>query len=262
MKTLDIIRKNRISLDMNRGQCFMIDNALIEREVRYAGVSGKDTVLEIGSGVGNLTEALCASAKKVIAIEKDPKLCSILKSHNFPNAEVIQGDALKITIPEFDKCVSNIPYEISSGITEMLLRRGKLSVICYQKEFALRLIAKPSSKDYSRLSVISSFFSNAEILENVPRGVFYPSPDVDSSLVLLSPKKPDFNADESFWNLVKALFMHKNQTVRNSLVHSAKFLGLEKNALKPLSGGVFDKFVVDCDIGDFRAVWERAFKKT
>lgn len=254
MKTFEILRKHSISLDKRRGQCFVIDNAFIEREVNYAGVSGKDTVLEIGAGVGNLTEALSRNAKKVIAIEKDPKLCGILRSHGFLNVDVIQGDALRVDIPEFDKCISNIPYEISSDVTEMLLRRGKLSVICYQKEFALRLIAKPSSKDYSRLSILSSFFSDTRILENVPRGIFYPPPDVDSSLVILSPKKPAFNADEPFWKIVKALFMHKNQTVRNSLVHSAKFLGMDKDSLKALSGGVFDKFVSDCDINDFHAV--------
>lgn len=257
MKTLEVLRKHGIFLDKDRGQCFVIDNALIEREVRYASVSEKDTVLEIGAGVGNLTEALSKSARKVIAIEKDRKLCSVLESHNFPNVEIVQGDALEVVIPDFDKCVSNIPYEISSDVTEILLRRGKLSVVCYQKEFAFRLVAKPSSKDYSRLSVLSSFFSDAKILENVPRGVFYPSPDVDSALVLFAPKRPEFGADESFWKLVKALFMHKNQTIRNSLAHSSKFLAMDKASLKALSGGVFDKFVVDCDINDFHVVWEK-----
>lgn len=256
MDTLSTLRRYGLRPQRAKGQHFLIDKRFIEREAEYAGVDKKDTVLEIGSGVGNLTEVLARRAKKVMAIEKSLVFVKILKDLGLENVEVIHGDALKLTLPSYDKCVSNIPYQISSGITEMVLKGGKTSVICYQREFALRLLARPGSEHYSRLSVLAMFYSEPKILEEAPRGLFYPPPKVDSLLVRLVPKEAPFPADDFFWTLVKACFMHKGQVVRNALSHSSAFVGLEKARIKNAGEEVFRKKAIDCSLEDFRKIRE------
>ena len=125
-------------------QHFLVDAGYLDRIVAAAELNSEDIVLEIGAGVGNLTERLARKAKKVIAIELDPALVNVLHDRfdNVGNIEIIVGDALKIDFPEFDKVVSNLPYSISSEITFKLLRhKFKLGILMYQYEFALRMVS-------------------------------------------------------------------------------------------------------------------------
>ena len=126
-------------------------------------------MLEIGPGTGNLTEALAARAGRVYAVEIDPDLAAQL-SGRFSNVQVINADALKVELPDYNKIVSNLPYQISSKITYRLLSRPfEMAVLMYQWEFAMRMTAAAGSEEYGRLAMVVGFFCRIEILEKVPR---------------------------------------------------------------------------------------------
>ncbi len=195
-----------------RDQHILTDRSVLRRIVEYSGLSD-EIVLEVGCGTGNLTSELLRRAKKVVGIEKDLRMVKVLrkkfsKEIEEGRFELIQGDALKVDFPEFDKFVSNIPYSISSLLTFKLLKHDfKLAVVMYQKEFAERLTAKSGSKKYGRLSVTSRAFCRAEILEVVSRKAFKPVPKVDSAIVRLVPQ-PELEVKniEAFEDLVRFSF--------------------------------------------------------
>ncbi|AEH23807.1 16S rRNA (adenine(1518)-N(6)/adenine(1519)-N(6))-dimethyltransferase RsmA [Pyrococcus yayanosii] len=217
------------------GQNFLIVEDVIERSVERAAIGERDTVLEVGPGLGFLTEKLAEKAGKVYAIERDARLVEILrKEYDWKNVEVIKGDALKVEWPPFNKVVSNLPYQISSPFTFRLLRHEfEVAVLMYQLEFALRMVAKPGDKNYSRLSLMVQALAEAEIAERVGRGAFYPRPKVDSAVVVIRPKPPSerVELDE---NLVKALFQHRRKVVAKALRESIHMLGLTKGDAKEL----------------------------
>lgn len=229
-------------------QNFLTDAATLVRECDYAALDSKDVVIEIGAGLGALTEFLSRKAKKVVAVEFDRKFAGILKEKfEDTNVEVVQGDILETKLPTFNKVVSNIPYHISSQITFLLFKHEwDVAVICYQKEFAERMVAKPGSRDYSRLSVMVNYFSECEILENVPKSKFFPSPKVDSAIVRITPrkKKPYKVADEKkFFEVATLLFQHKKQSVRNALLHSRKKLGFSKEQIRNIKSDLMQRKV-------------------
>ena len=206
------------------GQNFLIDKNVAEREVSHANITKKDVVLEIGPGTGILTKLLAERAKKVIAIEIDGELIEKLKKFIPDNVELIHGDALKVdfeTLPKFNKIVSNLPFQISSPITFKFLDYNfSLAVLIYQKEFADRMVAKPGSKDYSRLSVGIYYKTNCDIIRTVPRTCFYPQPRVDSCMVQLFPRKsPPFSVHNEpfFFELTRELFNHRRKKIKNTL---------------------------------------------
>ena len=197
---------------------------MAEREVSHASITKKDVVLEIGPGTGILTKLLAERAKNVIAIEIDGELIEKLKKFIPDNVELIHGDALKVdfeTLPKFNKIVSNLPFQISSPITFKFLDYNfSLAVLIYQKEFADRMVAKPGSKDYSRLSVGIYYKTNCDIIRTVPRTCFYPQPRVDSCMVQLSPRKsPPFSVHNGpfFFELTRELFNHRRKKIKNTL---------------------------------------------
>ncbi|MBI2085559.1 MAG: ribosomal RNA small subunit methyltransferase A [Candidatus Aenigmarchaeota archaeon] len=222
-------------------QNFLVDENFIESEVKFANLCREDVVLDIGAGFGFLTEKLSKHAGEVIAVELDKKLVNYLKARfqSTKNVKIVEGDIIDLVEKlNFNKIVANIPYELSSQITFSLLKKNfDIAVICYQKEFAQRMAAKPGTKDYSRLSVMTDYFADASILMDVPRKSFYPQPKVDSAIVSLKLKeeKPyDVVDEEFFFKITALLFQHKKQTVRNALVHSSKILKLNKKELKLL----------------------------
>ncbi|NOZ81774.1 MAG: ribosomal RNA small subunit methyltransferase A [Candidatus Micrarchaeota archaeon] len=214
-----------------KGQHFLTDDSVLKREVEYARVSKKDIVLEIGAGPGNLTEHLSRAAGKVIAVESDDYYVSLLRSKELKNVEIIHGDVMKVELPEFNKVVSNIPYYLSSPITFLLFRKKwDVAVLCYQKEFGERLVAKPGDKNYSRISVAASYYVRAEIMEVVPREKFFPKPKVDSVIVRMYPDRKNIEID---WDIVRKIFSHRKKTVKNALRSSGlKFSGIPENILK------------------------------
>ncbi|MDR7666360.1 16S rRNA (adenine(1518)-N(6)/adenine(1519)-N(6))-dimethyltransferase RsmA [Methanosarcina sp. Z-7115] len=217
-------------------QHFLVDAGYLDRIVTAAELGPDDIVLEIGAGVGNLTERLARKAKKVIAIELDPALVNILHDRfdNVGNIEIVAGDALKVDFPEFDKVVSNLPYSISSEITFKLFRhKFKLGILMYQYEFALRMVSLPNCKDYSRLTVNTCYFADASILMKVPKGAFQPEPEVDSAVVRLVPRPVPFQVkDEAFFmDFVTSVFSQRRKKLRNAIMnmnHVLKIPGIKE----------------------------------
>ena len=150
-----IMKSCGIKPNMKLGQNFLIDEKIAEDQINHANITKNDTVLEIGPGLGVLTSKLAKLAKSVIAIEYDKRLYSYLKTMVPENVELINGDALALNFPSFNKFVSNIPYQISSPLLFKLIDyHFDIAIIMLQAEFAQRLCAKPNTKAYSRLTVI------------------------------------------------------------------------------------------------------------
>lgn len=209
------------------GQHFLIDDRIVHRIIRYAHIRAHDTVLEIGGGTGNLTRELANACERLIVIEKDKQLAEQLSE--IEQIEIIEGDALTVPFPSFDKTVSNLPYDISSEVTFKLLTYSfTCGVLMYQKEFAERMVAEPGTKEYSRLTVCLSYKSQSELLEDVPRTAFVPQPHVTSAIVRILPTPPQFEVcDEAFFHqFVRALFTQRRKKLRNALVTAAKLLGV------------------------------------
>ncbi|HYY49008.1 MAG TPA: 16S rRNA (adenine(1518)-N(6)/adenine(1519)-N(6))-dimethyltransferase RsmA [Thermoplasmata archaeon] len=223
-----------------RGQHFLVDARIAARHVEHARVDASHTVLEIGPGLGVLTRRLAGRAKRVIAIESDPRFAAYLRQE-LPEVEVILGDALKVEWPPFDVIASNLPYQISSPVTFRLLDRPfRRAVLMYQWEFARRMIAEPGTTDYSRLTVGVYRRASAAILERVPRNAFHPQPRVDSALVSLEPRPPPFPLahPERFDAVVEALFSHRRKTVENGLRLGWRKLAESREALEAALPGV------------------------
>ncbi len=210
-----------IKLYKRKGQHILIDKQVIKRQVDYAQLSKEETVLEIGFGLGALTFKLAERAKKVVAIEKDPRLFSLLKDQVPSNVELINADVMKLDLPKFDIVVSNLPYQISSPVTFKLLNEEfDKGILMYQREFAQRMIAKSGEKAYSRLSVNVYYKANCRLLEYVSKEAFHPMPEVDSAIVELIPRKPPFPVqnEDMFFKVVEATFGQRRKKIKNSLV--------------------------------------------
>ena len=215
------------------GQNFTVNSDLLRRLVSHASISKDDVVLEVGAGFGFLTQLLSRECKKVIAVEVDPKLVRILREqlHSLQNVELIGDDILKVSLPSFNKVVSAPPYSISSPLLFHLLeRKFDWAVLILQKEFAERLAASVGSKDYGRLTVTIYYRADVELLDYVPRTMFYPPPDVDSLMIRLKPREPPFQVEdeETFFELVQVLFTQRNKKVRNALITFFRNRGMNR----------------------------------
>ncbi len=238
-ETIKILNNEGIKLDKRKGQNYLVDKNVLSRIVKSAELSKKDTILEIGAGIGTLTIPMAENAEKIIAIEQDRKIANILikrlEKLKITNVEVIIGDATKIEFPNFNKVVSNLPYKISSPITFKILEyEFELAILMYQLEFAERMVAKPCNSNYSRLSVMMHFYANVEMLFSVSKNVFLPKPKVSSAVIKLTPKK-ELSIDEFLLNVIRALFQHKRKKARNALMDSFHEIGeLDKTERKDL----------------------------
>jgi 16S rRNA (adenine1518-N6/adenine1519-N6)-dimethyltransferase len=238
-ETLKILNKEGVKLDKRKGQNYLVDGNVLARIVESAELSKKDTVLEIGAGIGTLTIPLAENAGKVIAVEQDPKIANILikrlKELHITNVDIVIGDATKIEFPNFNKVVSNLPYKISSPITFKILEYNfELAVLMYQLEFAQRMVAEPGDPNYSRLSVMMHFYANVNLLFNVSKNVFLPKPKVSSAVIKLTPKN-EVKIDKFIIDVTRALFQHKRKKVRNALIDSFHEIGkFDKNEVKEL----------------------------
>jgi len=201
----------------------MTDEALLERMISYASVTPEDVVLEVGAGLGFLTQLLAERCGRVIAVEIDGRLIAVLRDElrDKRNVELVHGDVLKTRLPRFNKVVSTPPYSISSPLLFWLFDRPfDCAVLAFQEEFARRLSAQVGSKDYSRLTVATYYRADAELLDFVPKGAFYPPPDVDSVVVRLKPRAPPFKVkdEKTFFELVRIMFTQRNKKVRNAVL--------------------------------------------
>jgi 16S rRNA (adenine1518-N6/adenine1519-N6)-dimethyltransferase len=203
------------------GQNFLLDDSVMRRAVGFADLTPEDTVLEIGPGLGSLTEELVRTGARVLAVEQDPGFVKFLERRFGERVELIQADAVKAFLPEFNKVVSNLPYQISSPITFKLLDLGfDVAVLMLQREFAERMVARPGTSNYGRLTVGVYYRAECRIMLNVPPSSFWPQPKVDSCIVRLTPRPPPFKlADEKvFHDVTKAIFSHRRKKIINSLL--------------------------------------------
>ncbi|MGZ7108329.1 MAG: 16S rRNA (adenine(1518)-N(6)/adenine(1519)-N(6))-dimethyltransferase RsmA [Methanobacterium sp.] len=237
-ETLNILKENEIRLDRRKGQNYLIDLNILNKIIKYANLSKKDRVLEIGAGIGTLTIPLAQETGEVIAIEQDEKIASFLEKRltkmDISNVKVIRADATKVDFPQFNKVVSNLPYKISSPITFKLLEyEFDFAVLMYQLEFAERMVANPGESNYSRLSLMMHYCANVEMLFEVSKHCFFPEPKISSAVIKLIPKKADI--DQFFVKTSRALFQHKNKKVRNALLDSFhEIADLDKNEARKI----------------------------
>jgi 16S rRNA (adenine1518-N6/adenine1519-N6)-dimethyltransferase len=202
-----------------RGQNFLVDDSVADREVDYLQLSRGETVLEVGPGLGVLTSRLIPEAGKVIAVELDHDIAAYVRK-TFGTVELIEADALEAAWPPFDRFISNIPYSISSPLIFKLLdQEFKVAVIMVQKEFADRMVAKADTDDYSRLSVSVYYRAKAEMMEKVGRNRFWPEPEVDSAVIRLTPRPPPFPVKDErlFHKLVEVLFLQRRKKISTIL---------------------------------------------
>jgi len=192
--------------------------------VAYASVDKSDTLLDIGAGLGFLTRFMADKCKKILAVECDLELASVLREQlsGVSNVNVIEGDILKISVPHFNKIVSTPPYNISSRLLLWILSQGfDCAVLVFQKEFAGRLVAPVGDRDYGWLTVLTHFHAEAELFDDVPRSMFYPQPKVDSVITRLTPKRPELHRmgnEAAFKRLVQLLFTQRNRKVRGAVL--------------------------------------------
>jgi len=238
---IEILKRHKLWAKKDFGQNFMLDKEVIGDMVKAAEITEDDIVLEIGPGLGVLTEELIKRAKKVIAVEKDERLLPILKENTlgvqdqthpkgvFENLEVINEDILRIQVTGKEdsilgnqeyKIVANLPFYISSPIFRKFLeyeRRPKSMTVMIQKEVAEKITAEPG--DMNILAVSVQFYAKAEIVRLVKKSSFFPKPRVDVAVIKITPyEKPLFDVDtKKFFRIVKAGFGEKRKKLVNSL---------------------------------------------
>ena len=228
--TQHILNRFKLRADKKLGQNFLIDEQVVRQIVAAAELSEADTVLEVGPGIGTLTQGLAESKAQVVAVELDTRLLPVLATtlEGYDNVRVVHGDILKVDImeevgvPNFKVC-ANLPYYITTPIIFALLEKRlpmERLVAMVQKEVAERMAAQPGGKDYGALSVAIQYYTEPEIAFIVPPTSFIPAPAVDSAVIVCKrrEKPPVEVCDEAlFFRVVKAAFSLRRKMLSNSL---------------------------------------------
>jgi 16S rRNA (adenine1518-N6/adenine1519-N6)-dimethyltransferase len=262
-ETLKILKKNNIKLNKKKGQNYLINKQVLYNILDYADLSLNDTVLEIGPGIGTLTIPMASKSKKIIAIEQDHRIAAVLRKRLeelcISNVEVINADATKINFPEFNKVVSNLPYQISSPFTFKLLKYDfDFAILMYQLEYANRMTAMPGDSNYSRLSLMLSYCTDLKKLFEVPPDDFYPIPKISSAVIKLTPDQK-VNPDKFLIKVSRALFQHKKKKASNALKDSFHEIAdvdkkIAKNLINQLDNKLMEKRVVKLEPNEFREI--------
>ncbi|MCR4368534.1 MAG: 16S rRNA (adenine(1518)-N(6)/adenine(1519)-N(6))-dimethyltransferase RsmA [archaeon] len=221
-----LMLEHRFRPSQKLSQNFIVSEQLLDSMVNAAELSEKDTVLEIGAGVGFLTERLLEKSR-VVAVEFDEMMCEILEQRfsGNKNFTLIKGDFLSAKLPKFNKIVSLPPYRISSEIMLRLFREDfEFAVIVFQREFVQKLMAEPGFMERSYLSVLTELLFDAKIIQaNIPPRAFYPKPESYSALVKFTRNKAHTPKNlGSFIIFLKEVFRYKNKDFPNSLKNAAK----------------------------------------
>jgi 16S rRNA (adenine1518-N6/adenine1519-N6)-dimethyltransferase len=237
-----LIARAGVAGDPNHDQHFLVDDRVLDRLPGYLPgdadtgsdadtIDGDHTshVFEVGAGTGSLTDRLLRIADHVTAVERDPELASFLREE-FSDAigeerlTLIEGDALDISVPDsVTASVSNLPYGVSSEIVFRLLPLSVPLVLMLQREFAERMAAAPDTAEYGRLSVTAGHYARCEVVETVPKEAFSPPPAVESAVVRVTPREPEYAVpdDDFFLRFVTAVFTQRRKTMRNAIRNTA-----------------------------------------
>ena len=229
-----LLEQHGIRLKKKWGQNFLVDENVLSKIADAASIQSTDTVLEVGPGIGSLTQKLAQRARQVIAVEIDGRLLPILRENllGYNNVEVIHQDALAFNPsaackPGPVKLVANLPYNVATPLFYRWLKDYKhcfsMLLCMVQKEVAERIVAKPGGKDYGTLSVVLQYTSRCDITFDVPRTVFFPRPDVSSAVVRIIPfevSEYDVGDETFFYQVVDAVFAQRRKTLLNTL-HAA-----------------------------------------
>ncbi len=235
-KTFEILKKHGFTFKKSLGQNFLIDVNILNRIVDGASINETVGVIEIGPGIGSLTEAIAKKAKKVISFEIDGRLLPILAETlaEYNNVEIINNDILKVDVDNIiaekmsdcDKImvVANLPYYITTPIlTHLIENTEKIDgyVVMMQREVANRLNAKVGTKDYNSLTILLNYYTDVEYLFTVPKKVFVPAPNVESAVVkIMTKEKKEFEVDQKFFKFVRSCFVQRRKTLLNNLISS------------------------------------------
>ena len=244
--TIEILDKYGFSFQKKFGQNFLIDENVVRKIVREAGVTKDDFVLEIGPGIGTMTQILCEEAREVVAVEIDKKLIPILTQDTlsyYDNVTVINEDILKLDIVKLAneknggkpiKVVANLPYYITTpiimGLFESQVPLDSITIMV-QKEVADRMQVGPGTKDYGALSLAVQFYARPQIVLTVPASCFMPRPNVDSAVIRLERfKEPpvDVTDQHLMFNIIRASFNQRRKTMTNSVVNAGLGITREK----------------------------------
>lgn len=233
-RTKQILADHGFKFKKSLGQNFLVDLNVIREVLDKAGISDKTGVIEVGPGIGSLTEQLAKRAQKVVAFEIDQRLIPVLDDtlSPYPNVKIINEDILKADIEavigtEFDGCeevivVANLPYYITTPILMHFLERNlpiSRYYVMMQKEVGERISARPNSKVYGSLSIAIDYFTEARIIRNVPKAVFMPPPNVDSIIVEMTARakpKVAVGNEELFFALTRGAFAQRRKTILNN----------------------------------------------
>ena len=242
--TIEVLQKYKFNFQKKFGQNFLIDTHVLDKIIRESGVTKDDLVIEIGPGIGTMTQYLCENAREVVAIEIDKNLIPILQDtlSAYDNVTVINEDVLKVDIKKLAeernggkpvKVVANLPYYITTpiimGLFESHVPIDSITIMV-QKEVADRMQEGPGSKEYGALSLAVQYYAKPEIVANVPPNCFMPRPNVGSAVIRLTchEKSPVEVKDESFmFNIIRASFNQRRKTLVNGL-GNAGFLPVTK----------------------------------
>ncbi len=260
--TIEMIQKHQFAFQKKFGQNFLVDEHVLEKIIRAAGVTKEDLVLEVGPGIGTLTQYLAEAAGQVIAVEIDGKLIPILEETlgSYENVMVIQKDILKVDIRQLAeeyhggrpiKVVANLPYYITTPIIMKLFEENvpvENITVMIQKEVADRMQACPGSKDYGALSLAVQYYADTYLAANVPPNCFIPRPNVGSAVIRLTRhENPAVEVDDEklMFSLIRASFNQRRKTLQNGLNNSPELSydkdeiaqGIESLGLSPTVRG-------------------------
>ncbi|WP_053368668.1 16S rRNA (adenine(1518)-N(6)/adenine(1519)-N(6))-dimethyltransferase RsmA [Bacillus sp. FJAT-27245] len=235
LRTRAILEKYGFSFKKSLGQNFLIDTNILRKIVDAAGIDGETGAIEIGPGIGALTEQLAKASKKTVAFEIDQRLLPILEDTLSPysNVKVVHSDFLKanaaeVIKEEFDPgmdlvVAANLPYYVTTPIIMKILEEKlpvRAIVVMLQKEVADRISAKPGSKDYGSLSIAVQYYTEAETVMIVPKTVFVPQPNVDSAVIRLNVRDEpavSVSNERFFFTVTRAAFAQRRKTILNNL---------------------------------------------
>ena len=250
--TIEIIQKYGFNFQKKFGQNFLIDTHVLDKIIEESGITKDDCVLEIGPGIGTMTQYLCENAREVIAVEIDKALIPILEDtlSEYDNVTVINDDILKVDVQKIVdeknggkpiKVVANLPYYITTPIIMGLFESHlplKSITIMVQKEVADRMQVGPGTKDYGALSLAVQYYAKPEIVANVPPNCFMPRPNVGSAVIRLTKydKPPVFVENEEFmFSLIRATFNQRRKTLVNAIGNAPNLNISKETATEVLS---------------------------